>query len=357
VSRLEVRTGAASYPVLIEAGLIDRAGEVLEPLTGAREKVALIADASVSALHGERLRAALAPLGAVATFDVEPGEASKSRATAGALWEWMAEAGLHRGDLVVSFGGGVTSDLAGFAAATFHRGVDVVHVPTTVLGQVDAAIGGKTGIDLPAGKNLVGSFHHPRAVLSDVDVLATLPDAAFRTGMAEVIKHGLIAAGALLDRVVAARDALLARERGTLEEIVTEAARVKVAIVERDEREAGERAFLNYGHTLGHALEAHAAYAGRTHGEAVAVGMMFAAHLAREAGLGDRVELHRAALETYGLPTTGAGASFDDLLAIMARDKKYDRGLRFVLLEDLGRPVLRGDLGEQALRAAYDAIR
>jgi 3-dehydroquinate synthase len=293
----------------------------------------------------------------VEELTIEPGESSKSVAGVGSVWRWLASTGAHRGDILFALGGGVVGDLAGFAAATYHRGIAWVQVPTTLLAQVDAAIGGKTAVDLPEGKNLVGAFHQPSAVIADTGALQTLPPAAFATGMAEVIKHGLISATGLLDWLRAERDAIVARDEDTLARLVADAAMVKVHVVEEDETETGARMFLNYGHTLAHALEAVAGYQDLSHGEAVAIGMMFAAHLAAELGYGDRVGVHREALEEFGLPTAGAGHDFEFVEAAWRRDKKYEAGMRFVVLRALGEPALVRDVPEAALRKAYEAVR
>ena len=353
---LRVDLGPRSYTISIGPDLLARAGELVEAPKA--ETIALVTDASVAGLHGPRARGGFASTGLrVEQFTLEPGESSKSVATLESMWRWLASVGMHRTDIVAALGGGVVGDAAGFAAATYHRGVPLVQMPTTLLGQIDAAIGGKTAIDLPEGKNLVGAFHQPRAVICDTTTLQTLPDHVFATGMAEAIKHALIAPGTLADRLTAQSGAITARDPETLATLVVDAAAVKVRIVQEDETEQAARAFLNYGHTLAHALEALAGYAGPTHGEAVAIGMMFAANLAAELGYADRVGIHRSLLETYGLPTTGARFEYEEVARAWLTDKKYDAGMRFVLLEDLGRPVVVRDLPESALRKAYEAVR
>jgi 3-dehydroquinate synthase len=270
-------------------------------------------------------------------LDVPEGEASKSIEVAARLLGEMADAPAHRHDVVVSVGGGVVSDLAGFVASTYARGVPVVHVATSLLGQVDAAIGGKTGVNLPQGKNLVGTIHQPVQVVCDIDALDTLPDAELRSGMAEVIKYGLIRDPDLLDLVLVGGDDILRRDPQILEELVLRSARAKAAVVGEDEFERGGRAALNYGHTFAHALEQAAGYSGIRHGEAVALGMMAAAYLAEELGRIDRdaVELHRRSLEAVGLPVA-APLRIEDLESAWMRDKKYREGVRFVLLADVG---------------------
>ena len=353
---LMVDLGSRSYPIVVGRDLLPRSADLFDAPKA--ETIALVSDAAVAGLHGDVARSGLsAARTRVEQFTLEPGEASKSSETLESIWRWLAGIEMHRADVVVALGGGVVGDVAGFAAATYNRGVPLVQMPTTLLGQIDSAIGGKTAIDLPEGKNLVGAFHQPRAVICDTTTLQTLPDDVFATGMAEVIKHALIAEGTLADRLGAQSKAIAARDPETLTNLVVEAAAVKVGVVQEDETEQASRAFLNYGHTLAHALEALAGYAGRSHGEAVAIGMMFAANLAPELGYADRVGVHRTLLETYDLPTTGAGFDYDDVARAWLSDKKYEAGMRFVLLEDLGRPALVRDVPESVLRKAYEAVR
>jgi 3-dehydroquinate synthase len=239
----------------------------------------------------------------------------------------------------------------------YHRGVAVAHVPTTLLGQVDASIGGKSGVNLPEGKNLVGAFHQPVAVLADVGTLQTLPEAELRSGLAEVAKHGFIADPGLGDEMIAERDGIFARDPAVLTDMVSRAAKVKVDIVERDETEAGERAHLNYGHTLGHALEALGGYKRWRHGEAVSIGMTFAAALAAELGMPNFIGEHRRVLEALGLPTRGAGdIPLKAAVEVMRGDKKYDAGIRFVLLQAPGRPRVVSDVPADAIERAYEEI-
>ncbi|HVL32140.1 MAG TPA: 3-dehydroquinate synthase [Actinomycetota bacterium] len=355
--RLHVTTTSAAYDVVVGPGVLERAHEYIRA-SARTEKIVFITDASVYALHGERAAIGLAPLGLdVLEFVVEPGERSKTPEQAATLWRALAQSGVHRGDVVVALGGGVVGDLAGFVAATYHRGMAFYQMPTTLLAQVDAAIGGKTAVDLPEGKNLVGAFHQPRAVLADTSALSTLSDREFSTGMAEVVKHALIDGGSLHEWVGDNRAAIVTRDPQTLTDLVAEAAAVKVRIVGEDETEQGVRAHLNYGHTLGHAIEALDGYDGRSHGEAVAIGMMFAARVAAAHGFSDRVDEHRVALESFDLPTHGAGHAYADIARAWSGDKKYEAGMRFVLLEDLGKPVVVRDIDEAVLRDAYEAVR
>jgi 3-dehydroquinate synthase len=354
-----VREVGASYPVHVGRGLLGRLDELLPPLPGA--EVAALVHPQALAPFAERAGGALARRGlAVHRLEVPEGEAAKCLSVVEGLYQRLAAIPAHRPDPVVALGGGATTDVAGFAAATWLRGVPLVSVPTTLLGMVDAAIGGKTGVDLAAGKNLVGAFHQPSAVVADLATLATLPVAELRSGMAEVIKAGLIADPAL---AVACREragAALAGDLDALAPMVRAAIGVKAEVVAADEREAGRRAILNYGHTLGHALERMAGFRGLRHGEAVALGMVFAARVAEAIGLAapglvaGHVELLRAA----GLPVGGVQVDPDAVLEAMATDKKHrgSAGLRLVLLGAPGQPQLVPAPERSVLIAAIRAL-
>jgi len=338
-----VRTASASYQVHVGRGLLDRLGALLPPLPGAAA-AAVVHPAPVAPV-AVRVGRALAGRGLdVHLLEVPDGERAKRLAVVEALWRELAAVPAHRPDPVVAVGGGATTDVAGFAAATWLRGVPLVSVPTTLLGMVDAAVGGKTGVDLEAGKNLVGAFHQPSAVVADLDTLATLPAVELRSGMAEVIKAGLVAdpdlAAACLERAAPA----VAGDLDALAPLVEAAVRIKAEVVGTDEREAGRRAVLNYGHTLGHALERLAGYRGLRHGEAVALGMVFAARVAEATGLAapGLVEGHVELLRAAGLPAGGVGLDPDAVLEAMATDKKHGgtAGLRLVLLRAPGKAEL-----------------
>ncbi len=352
--------GASPYDVVVGRDLLDRVSGVLGDGV---ERVALLH----SGAHPELAQPLLEVL--VAEYDVlalglPDGEDAKSAAVAADCWDALGERGFTRSDAVVSLGGGAVTDVAGFVAATWLRGVRVVHVPTTLLGMVDAAVGGKTGINTAAGKNLVGSFHEPAGVLCDLATLDTLPREDFVAGLAEVVKCGFIADPRILELVEASDPADLTPSSPVLRELVERAIRVKIDVVVADLKETGGaeghpgREVLNYGHTLAHAIERVDGYRIR-HGEAVAIGCVYVAELARRAGgLPDEVaDRHRTAFARVGLPTTYADAAFDDLLVAMRVDKKA-RGnqLRFVVLEDLARPVVLAGPSEEDLRAAYAAI-
>lgn len=350
--------GERSYAVEIGAGLIDRIGEMLPDLAGA-EKAFVITHPSLREYAG-RVAASLRSRGLrTRGFDVPEGEASKAYALAGELLNRLADDEAHRADLVVGVGGGVVCDLAGFVASVYARGVPCAYVPTSLLAQVDAAIGGKTGVNLPTAKNLAGTFHQPRAVICDVEVLATLPEAELRSGLAEVVKYGLIAEPQLLDVVSKRADEILARIPSVLEELVARCAWIKASIVSADETEerGGSRAHLNYGHTFAHAVEATRGYGAIRHGEAVAIGMMAAAHLGQILGWLDAedVALHRSSLEAVGLPVT-AHLTLEDLEPAWRLDKKFERGVRFVLLSAIGSPVAGVEVEDAHLRAALEAL-
>lgn len=296
--------------------------------------------------------------------EVPDAESAKTSATAAALWDRLGEAGFTRTDVVVAVGGGSVTDLAGFVAATWLRGVAVVQVPTTVLAMVDAAVGGKTGINTAAGKNLVGSFHPPYAVLCDLTTLTTLPEADVRAGLAEVVKGGFIADPVILDLIEADPRACLDVESAVLRELIERKIAVKAAVVAQDLTESWLREILNYGHTLGHAIEQAQGYRLR-HGEAVSVGMVFAAELAHGAGLidTDLLDRHRRVLTALDLPTTDQWSRrapderFEQLLTVMRRDKKT-RGdlLRFVVLDGLASVTRLEGPSRQDLRAAYERV-
>jgi 3-dehydroquinate synthase len=294
----------------------------------------------------------------VATWTLPAGEAAKSLDTVASLWDQLGEMQLSRSDAVVAVGGGATTDVAGFVAATWLRGVRLVNVPTTLLGMVDAAVGGKTGINTAAGKNLVGAFHPPAGVLVDLDVLATLPDDQWVNGMAEVVKAGLIADPVILDLVDDDPSAAARATGRHARELIERAIRVKADVVSRDLREAGPREALNYGHTLGHAIERVSQF-GVPHGHAVSVGMVFAAELGRRVGRLDdtTADRHAAVLDRIGLPTTYRGDVWPELLTAMRVDKKSRGGrLRFVVLDALASPTILEAPADDDLAAVYATV-
>jgi 3-dehydroquinate synthase len=353
--------GAAPYDVVVGHGL---AGRVPDLVGDTAQRVAVVHPEGLDEL-ARPVHDALAERYDVLRLPVPAGERAKTAEVATSCWELLGAAGFTRSDAVVTVGGGATTDLGGFVAATWLRGVRVVHVPTTLLGMVDAAVGGKTGINTGAGKNLVGSFHEPAGVVCDLDTLASLPEEDRIAGLGEVVKCGFIADPAILELVEATDPASLAPGAPALRELVERAIRVKIDVVVADLREAGGqtdghpgREALNYGHTLAHAIERAEEYDVR-HGEAVAIGCVFVAELAGLAsGLAPEViERHRSVLARVGLPTRYDRTDFDTLMAAMRVDKK-SRGaqLRFVVLKDLARPVILSGPPEETLRAAYELI-
>jgi 3-dehydroquinate synthetase len=368
------------YPVLIGSGLVDRLDELLPELPGA-EGAAVVSSPPLAAVAG-RVGEALTRRGlAVHQLEVPVGEEAKRLAVVAGLYERLAEIPARRADPVVAVGGGATTDVAGFAAATWLRGVPLVNVPTTVLAMVDAAVGGKTGVDLEAGKNLVGSFHQPVAVVADLDTLAGLPTAEVRSGLAEVAKAGLVGDPALAEALARLAGPAVAGDPAALAPLVEGAVRVKAAVVGADEHEDGGawgapvgrsegsgeprggapvgRLALNYGHTLGHALERLAGYRGLRHGEAVALGMVFAARVAEAVGLArpGLADGHVELLAAVGLPVGGVRLDPDRVLAAMATDKKQRKGLRLVLLRELGQPEVVTNPDRQVLVAAIRSLR
>jgi len=353
--------GAAPYDVVVGTDLAHRLPELLGRGV---QRVAVVLPETLGVVAAPVL-ATLEASYDVLRLAVPDGEAAKTPEVAARCWDGLGRAGFTRSDAVVTIGGGATTDLGGFVAATWLRGVPVVHVPTTLLAMVDAAVGGKTGVNTASGKNLVGSFHEPAGVLCDLAMLESLPRAELVAGLGEVVKCGFIADPVILDLVERTDPAELTAGSPVLRELVERAIRVKIDVVAADLRETGGvegghpgREALNYGHTLGHAIERAEDYRIR-HGEAVALGCVYVAELARRAGLlADAVAArHRSVLDRVGLPTSYAGAPFDDLLATMRVDKK-SRGsqLRFVVLRGLADPVVLAGPSEEDLRGAWDAL-
>ena len=356
-TRISVR-GTVPYDVVVGTGLIADPDAVLGLLGDGVRRVAVIHTRALRQT-ARTLQAGLAAAGPdVDLAEVPDGEAAKDVSVAAGLWSRLGQAGFTRSDAIIGLGGGATTDLAGFVAATWLRGVRVVQVPTTLLGMVDAAVGGKTGVNTPEGKNLVGAFHPPAGVLCDLETLATLPRDDLVSGMAEVVKVGLIADPRILDVVEADPSAATVATGAPLRELVERSIRVKADVVGEDLEDRGRREILNYGHTLGHAIEQVERYTWR-HGHAVSVGLVFAAELARLAGrLADAdVERHRAVLQSLGLPVTCASGRWPDLLDAMRVDKKA-RGdqLRFVVLDGIGKPGVLEDPNPAWLVAAYERV-
>src|SRR6185295_4490772 len=289
---------------------------------------------------------------------IPDGEQSKSWQTLEKIFDALLAARCGRDTLLIALGGGVVGDVAGFAAAIYQRGVPFVQVPTTLLAQVDSSVGGKTAINHPLGKNMIGAFHQPRAVISDVATLDSLPERELRSGLAEVIKHGFALDAAFVEWLEANVDKLVSRKRDALAYAVRRSCELKARVVAADEREAGERALLNFGHTFGHAIETGAGYGTWLHGEAVAAGMVMAAELSALMGDLKKTEVTRVRdlVRRAGLPVKGPALAPERLMALMAVDKKAAKGrTRFVLLQSIGRAALRGDVDDALVRKAIVA--
>lgn len=329
--KVHVNTGSA-YDILIGEGLLNKAGEYISAAIKPRH-VCVVTDDNVDRLYSDTLMKSLEDSGfSVEKFVFPHGEASKSHATLLSLYDFLAEHSFTRSDALIALGGGVVGDLTGFAAASYMRGIGFVQIPTTVLAQTDSSVGGKTAVDIPAGKNLVGAFYQPQLVLCDVNTLETLTPEFFADGMAEVIKYGMIKSEELF--------ALL--ETGNIKEnlieIITQCVSIKARVVENDEREAGERALLNFGHTLGHAIEKYYNYSGISHGFAVAVGMSVFTHIAEEKGLCEKGTAARldSLLSKTGLPVSTA-APLEELYKNSLGDKKRSTGgIKIVLCDKVG---------------------
>ena len=350
---VSVRLGARSYEIVVESGALRDVGRRLRDLA-VGSRAALVSDAAVLRHHGKIVSDSLAAAGfAVTTLEVPEGQGAKTLAVAEQGWNTLLAAGLDRTSTVLALGGGAVGDLAGFVAGTYMRGVNFVQPPTTVLAQVDASIGGKTAIDHPRAKNLIGVFHQPRLVLVDPLVVRTLPDREFRSGLAEIVKHGIVLDGTYFDALERDAERLVARDVATLERTIGGSCRLKADVVERDEREAELRAVLNYGHTIGHALEAATGYDRWTHGEAVALGIVAEARLARRLGLAadETVARQERLLAALGLPIRAESVDADAVLAAIARDKKSRDGrVPFVLAPRIGAFRLVYDVADDDVR-------
>jgi 3-dehydroquinate synthase len=354
---IAVALQANPYAVVIGAGALDGLGEQIRQCGfQAGTKVLIVTNPVVEAHYGARALASLQAAGLEAsTLVIEAGEDQKTPATVALIHDAAFARKLERGSLIVALGGGVVGDMAGFAAATWLRGIAVVQVPTTLLAMVDAAIGGKTGVNHPGGKNLIGAFHQPRLVLVDPSTLATLPEREFRAGMAEVIKYGVIGDRDLFETLEAAGDLSSIRAVGPtlLQTLLERSAAAKAAVVAADEHEGGLRAILNYGHTLGHVVETLCGYGTWLHGEAVAIGMAAAGAIAVEMGLWNPADQarQRAVIAAAGLPLDWPPLDPDAVLACLQGDKKVKQGqVRFVLPTAIGAVEIRSDVTEASIR-------
>ncbi|OGO47670.1 MAG: 3-dehydroquinate synthase [Chloroflexi bacterium RBG_16_64_32] len=360
-----MRAASATYPVYIDWNALFDLGLRLRE-AGLTAQAYIVSDETVFAGYGKQVEAALAQADIpVASYTVPPGEASKSLDTAAAIYDWLIQRRAERGHVVVALGGGMVTDLAGYVAATYLRGLPLVHVPTSLLAMVDAAIGGKVAVNHPQAKNTIGAFYQPSLVLADVAALRSLPPRELTSGWAELIKHALILDPDLLAFLEERAGGVLRLEPEPTTEAIRRSVAIKAKIVSEDEREeTGRRTVLNYGHTVAHAIEAATEYGrlpgqGFLHGEAVAIGMTAAAAVARRMGLlsADVEQRQRDLLERFGLPTRAEGVDRTAVLAAMALDKKVRAGaVRWVLLEDVGRTVLRDDVPQVVVEDALGEV-
>jgi 3-dehydroquinate synthase len=352
---LSVALGNRAYPIHIGTGLISRADLYAPHL--AAGSAAIVTNEVVAPLYLLKVRRALQ--GArVAEIVLPDGEQAKSWEMLNRVFDALLEARCGRDALIIALGGGVIGDLAGFAAAVYQRGLAFVQVPTTLLAQVDSSVGGKTAINHPRGKNMIGAFHQPRAVISDVATLDTLPERELRSGLAEVIKHGIALDAAFFEWLESNIEKILKKDPEALAHTVRRSCELKARIVAADERESGARALLNFGHTFGHAIEAATGYGAWLHGEAVAAGMVMAAELSALMGHLKKTDVSRvrALLKRAGLPVTGPSLEPERLMELMALDKKAAKGrTRFVVLEAFGRAALRADVDDREVLAAIVA--
>jgi 3-dehydroquinate synthase len=357
---VSVNLGPRSYSIVVEAGALGGVGERLRAL-GVGRRAALVSDPGIMRLHGAAVAASLERAGfALTVIEVPEGEAAKTLAVAEHCWDRVLTAGLDRTSTILGLGGGAVGDLAGFVAATYMRGMHFVTLPTTVLAQVDASIGGKTAIDHPKAKNLIGAFHQPRLVVVDPEVARTLPERDFRSGLAEIVKHGIVLELPYFEEVERDAAALLERRLDVLERIIGGSCRLKASVIERDPEEKSELRFaLNYGHTIGHALEATTGYRRWTHGEAVSLGIVAEARLARRLGLADAATVARqeALLAAVGLPVRAGAVDVDAALTAITHDKKARDGrVPFVLAPRLGEFRVVYDVPPADVRSALTEL-
>ncbi|HEY7670804.1 MAG TPA: 3-dehydroquinate synthase [Gammaproteobacteria bacterium] len=349
-----VELGARSYTIRIGSGLLSDRRLLASEIRA--DQVLIVTNAVVASLYAERLQASLGGR-EIAVCVLPDGEQHKTLATFATIIDRLIESRFRRDCCIVALGGGVVGDVAGFAAASYQRGVDYVQVPTTLLAQVDSSVGGKTAVNHPSAKNMIGAFHQPKAVIADTATLATLPRRELGAGIAEIIKYGLIADADLFAWLEEHVEDLLALDEPSLEHAIERSCAIKAEIVAEDEREKGKRALLNYGHTFGHALESIGRYERWLHGEAVAIGMEIAANVSAELGWLGKPERERVSrlLSAARLPRTAPGVAAEDVLAHLQLDKKVAReGVRLVLLKGIGRAVVTPAPERAALRAAIE---
>jgi 3-dehydroquinate synthase len=361
LQQIHLKLDKNSYTVFIDNGSLPQLGSVIKRhLTVS--KVALITNDTVGDLYGDIIRNSLRAADIeVVTAEVPDGEEYKSLEWAGKLFDVLVEASLTRHSGVIALGGGVIGDLAGFVAATFMRGISYIQVPTSLIAQVDSSVGGKTAVNHPRGKNLIGAFHQPKLVFIDVNVLKTLPEREFKSGLAEVIKHGVIMDRELFEYMESNSSKILALDMSSVEQIVSRSCKDKATIVQQDEKERNIRAILNYGHTVGHSIEAVTNYGRFRHGEAVSIGMVVAARIAVNMELMDEEDAVRQheLLDKYGLPTTFPDLDIDMILNSIRYDKKFKEGgkPRFILPKGIGNAIVVENITYQQIRKAIEEVR
>lgn len=351
-----VPLGEEAYEITIGRGALERLPEVLARHCPAA-RYAIITDSMVAGLYGQAVQSSASSVAPAELFAFPAGEWNKTREQWAMLSDAMANAGIGRDGAIIALGGGVTGDLGGFVAATYRRGIPFVQLPTSLLAMLDSSVGGKTGVDTTHGKNLVGAFHQPRAVIADVRALETLPEPHLRAGLAEAVKHGAVADRTHFERVRAARDALLVRDADTLEDVIAQSVAIKAGVVAGDARERDRRAILNFGHTVAHAVERVSGYA-LLHGEAVAIGMTVEATLGTALGItrAGTTDALRDVLAGFDLPTRAADYPAADLLEAMMHDKKARAGsVKFAFLKELGQAA-QNEAGEWTFSAPEDEV-
>ena len=354
-----VETATQRYPIFVGYGLLDKLGEELKKVSSSRVAI-VISDENVSRLYGDRVEKVLGNAGfAVNFFIVPPGEKTKSINTAIDIYNFLIKKRVERDDILIALGGGMIGDLAGFVAATYLRGIPLIQVPTSLIGMVDASIGGKVAVNHPEGKNLIGAFYQPNFVLADTRALATLPERELTSSWAEVVKYGLILDKEFFEFLESNVDRLTKRDQGVVNEAIIHSASLKAQVVSQDEKEKGQRIILNYGHTIAHGLEAATRYIDFLHGEAVAIGMMGAAKLSQRLGIlpASVVKRQQSLLRKFGLPTAFSGVNLAEITKAMEVDKKTRaKEIRWVLLEGIGKTAIRASVPHQDVLAVLEEL-
>ncbi len=358
MQKIRLDLGDRSYNIMIDSGFLSDIGKNLLKFDFSK-KICLVSNPTVFSIYGDIVCRSIRDEGfELAELLIPDGEEYKSLASVEEIYDGMLKARLDRKSVLVALGGGVIGDMAGFAAATYMRGIDFVQVPTTLLAQVDSSVGGKTGVNHPLGKNMIGAFWQPRLVWIDTDTLKTLPRREFLSGLAEVIKYGVIWDEGFFRFLEASVDGVLGHDKDALEQVILRSCEIKAEVVSRDERESGLRAILNYGHTIGHAIETATGYTRYLHGEAVAIGMYAEARLAHHMGLisDEQVEMIKAVIDRYGLPSAlPADIAFEEILSSMQLDKKAVSGdLKFILPMRIGAVKIGGGLSVKEIETVFD---